>query len=74
MCACVWGETKRESKLSAAFVFQIRLMDLAQIKSLGGVSYALRDLGESMWRKCVCFRGKYSQYRKINTAETNRFS
>lgn len=57
---CVRGgcERERESKGSAAFVFQIRLMDLAQIKSSRGEGCALRaDWGESMWKNVCVYTG-----------------
>lgn len=54
---CVWRETKGESKRSAAFVFQIRLMDLAQIKSLRGIGYALRAVLERVCGENVCSLG-----------------
>lgn len=56
----VCGGRETESKRSAAFVFQITLMDLARIKSLKrGRLYFMDHLGDSLWRK---FTGKYWEH------------
>lgn len=55
-------ERERESQQSAAFVSQIRLMDLARIKSLRGVVYALQ--AAAIWRT-VFAQGK----RSVNTVQ-----
>lgn len=63
---------ERESKRSAAFVFQIRLMDLAQIKSLRGLGNASWAVWERVCGGNGCaFRGKYSKYSiLLKRAET----